>query len=332
MAIRLGRVVPPSAVAPAFADAARARSDRRQTITRAEEYRDRARSEARGQAREIADLAAGQVDRLVQPARGEAARLPACWRRHAKIPDHSARDFSSRRWPNSCPGFGARSSCRPARTSTSRCLVMRPRRNPGGRSMRRFVAGLFTAIVMALMIWTALSHTRSPKAAGEVTAASSRFQDSRLQNSAQFTGATACIEGLLASARAGDVVAYLATFGGSLQDRLTREAEEIGRDAFAVRLRRAAMARKSHAVFAPEPEGDRPDVVRVTVESAFADRIERQTFHLDRAPRGWVVTGIDTAREHVSRTPLGSLATYNEPEGPPVAARSDEPAGNDLEN
>ena len=75
MAIRLGRVVPPTAVAPAFADAARARSDRRQAITRAEEYRDRSQSEARGQAREIADTAAGRVDRLVEPARGEAARF-----------------------------------------------------------------------------------------------------------------------------------------------------------------------------------------------------------------------------------------------------------------
>jgi membrane protease subunit HflK len=75
VAIRLGRVVPPTAVAPAFADAARARSDRRQAITRAEEYRDRAGSEARGQAREIADRAAGQFERLVQPARGEAARF-----------------------------------------------------------------------------------------------------------------------------------------------------------------------------------------------------------------------------------------------------------------
>jgi len=75
VAIRLGRVVPPSAVAPAFADAARARSDRRQAITRAEEYRDRTQSDARGQAREIADLAAGRFDRLVQPARGEAARF-----------------------------------------------------------------------------------------------------------------------------------------------------------------------------------------------------------------------------------------------------------------
>jgi len=75
VAIRLGRVVPPAAVAPAFADAARARSDRRQAITRAEEYRDRSRSEARGRSREIADAAAGRFDRLVQPARGEAARF-----------------------------------------------------------------------------------------------------------------------------------------------------------------------------------------------------------------------------------------------------------------
>ena len=75
VAIRLGRVVPPAAVAPAFADAARARSDRRQAITRAEEYRDRSQSEARGRGREIADAAAGRFDRLVQPARGEAARF-----------------------------------------------------------------------------------------------------------------------------------------------------------------------------------------------------------------------------------------------------------------
>jgi membrane protease subunit HflK len=75
VAVRLGRVAPPSAVAPAFADAARARSDHRQAITRAEEYRDRSQSETRGQSREIADAAAGQFERLVQPARGEAERF-----------------------------------------------------------------------------------------------------------------------------------------------------------------------------------------------------------------------------------------------------------------
>jgi modulator of FtsH protease HflK len=87
MAIRLGRVVPPAAVAPAFADAARARSDRRQAITRAEEYRDRAQSDGRGRAREIADAAAGRFDRLVEPARGEAARFNRVLAESRKAPE-----------------------------------------------------------------------------------------------------------------------------------------------------------------------------------------------------------------------------------------------------
>jgi len=75
LAVRLGRLAPPVAVAPAFADAARARSDRRQAVTRALEYRDQTQSLARGEAREIADAAAGRIDRIVQPARGEAERF-----------------------------------------------------------------------------------------------------------------------------------------------------------------------------------------------------------------------------------------------------------------
>ena len=75
LAVRLGRVAPPVPVAPAFADAARARSDKRQVITSAEEYRDRARSEARGQAREILDLAQAQHDQTLASARGEADRF-----------------------------------------------------------------------------------------------------------------------------------------------------------------------------------------------------------------------------------------------------------------
>ena len=56
---RVDPVVSKSAVAlkQAFADAARARSDLRQAVTRAEEYADRARADASGQAREVADAA-----------------------------------------------------------------------------------------------------------------------------------------------------------------------------------------------------------------------------------------------------------------------------------
>lgn len=74
-AVRLGRVAPPVAVAPAFADAARARSDRRQVVTRAEEFRDWALADAKGQAREVADRAAGRFEQDVQSARGEADRF-----------------------------------------------------------------------------------------------------------------------------------------------------------------------------------------------------------------------------------------------------------------
>jgi modulator of FtsH protease HflK len=87
VAVRLGRVVPPAAVSPAFADAARARSDRRQAITRAEEYRDRSRSLAQAQVREIADAAAGRFDRLVQPAQGEAARFRRVLAEASKNPE-----------------------------------------------------------------------------------------------------------------------------------------------------------------------------------------------------------------------------------------------------
>ncbi len=74
-AIRLGRVTPPVAVAPAFADAARARSDRRQSVTTAEEYRDRALADAKSTAQETADRASARFEREVQTARGEADRF-----------------------------------------------------------------------------------------------------------------------------------------------------------------------------------------------------------------------------------------------------------------
>jgi len=74
-AVRLGRVAPPVPVAPAFADASRARSDLRQAVTRAEEYAEQAAADAQGRTREIADRAAARHERLVQLAKGEADRF-----------------------------------------------------------------------------------------------------------------------------------------------------------------------------------------------------------------------------------------------------------------
>ena len=192
--------------------------------------------------------------------------------------------------------------------------------------MKRVVAALLTMIVMALMVWTALSQSRSSRNAAHVLIDDDpRFHDSRSAEIAKMDGTTACIESLLSSARAGDVAKYLSAFTGPLRDRLAREADEIGRDAFAQRLRQASMCRKSHAIFAPEPLGTGLEGAWITAESAYTDRIERQRFRLERSSSGWLVTEIETAREHVPKARLGSLATYQEPEGPPVAAIADEP-------
>lgn len=74
-AVRLGQLAPPVPVAPAFADAARARSDKRQAITSAEEYRDRLQADTRGRVQEIADRAGADHDTLTQAARGDADRF-----------------------------------------------------------------------------------------------------------------------------------------------------------------------------------------------------------------------------------------------------------------
>lgn len=198
--------------------------------------------------------------------------------------------------------------------------------------MKRLAAALATAIVMTLMAWTALSNPRPSQRAASDAGSDSGLPNSGFANGAEYQGATASIEGLLAAARDGDVDTYLKMFSGALRDRLTREADEIGRDVFARRLRLAGLARKSHAVFSPERDGDRADAVRITVESTFADRIERQEFRLERDQSGWAVTAIETARENVPTTPFGSLATYQEPEAPPVASRPDDSPSNEPDS
>ena len=102
-------------MAPAFADAARARSDRRQAVTRAEEYRDRARADARGQAREIADRAAGRFDRLVQVARGEADRFTKVLAESRKDPAATRRRLYLEALAELLPRFGRKVVVAPGR-------------------------------------------------------------------------------------------------------------------------------------------------------------------------------------------------------------------------
>jgi hypothetical protein len=190
--------------------------------------------------------------------------------------------------------------------------------------MKRLLAGLCTATIIGLMMWIGLGRSPSSTERASDSETGSPYQnprihDARLQDQVRLQGATDQIERLLASAREGDASSYLNAFGGALRARLEREADENGRDAFAVGLRKAGLARKSHAIFTPEREGDRDDAARITVESTFADRLERQTFHLARADRGWLVIEVETAREQVPPHAPGSPATFAEPEGIPVA-------------
>jgi modulator of FtsH protease HflK len=104
--VRLGRVAPPAPVAPAFADAARARSDRRQAITAAEEYRDRAQANARSLAREIADRATACHDRALQIARGEADRFRKVLAESRKSPDATRRRLYLEALAELLPRFG----------------------------------------------------------------------------------------------------------------------------------------------------------------------------------------------------------------------------------
>ncbi len=98
--------------------------------------------------------------------------------------------------------------------------------------------------------------------------------------------------------------------------------EERGLEAFAAELRRFGQRRASYAVFAAEPAGKAPETARVTVETTFTDRIERQTYRLELRDAGWLVTDVERARDQVPRNPLGSWATYQEPEGAPVTTAS----------
>jgi hypothetical protein len=85
---------------------------------------------------------------------------------------------------------------------------------------------------------------------------------------------------------------------------------------FADDLKRAARSRKSHAIFAVEPEGN--VTARVTVETVYPDRNERQTYHLAQEAGGWLVNDVETVRSRVPKSRYGMPASYEEPEGVPV--------------
>src|SRR5579864_6888531 len=147
--------------------------------------------------------------------------------------------------------------------------------------MKRFLATFVTIALMALVVSAGVRRTHSPTES--LIPSPDPAPEEKLRE-------------LLSSAQRGDVPAYLAAFTGPFRERLEREVEERGRDAFALDLQRASKARKSHAIFAPEPDG--PGAVRIMVETVYLDRNERQTYLLTEGPEGWKVADVETVRSH----------------------------------
>jgi hypothetical protein len=169
--------------------------------------------------------------------------------------------------------------------------------------MRRIVAGVLTVALMGGLLWSGLRRPSARPGAGPGRADAPDPVEARLNR-------------LLDDALRGDVSSYLDDFSGPLRARLEREADERGRSTFAADLRRTARARKSHAIFAVEPEGE--GAARITVEAVYPDRNERQTYHLTRESGGWLVDDVETVRSQVPRARFGTVASYQEPEGVPV--------------
>ena len=172
--------------------------------------------------------------------------------------------------------------------------------------MRRLIAGTLTVVLMVVLLWSGTRRPPEPVVGPTVSKAgvwSARPSEER-------------IRALLSSAEEGDVSSYLDSFAGSLRERLEREVNERGRTAFADDLRRASRTRKSHAVFAPEPES--LDAVRITVETVYPDRNERQTYRVERGESGWLVAGVETVKSHQPQSKFGAPAVFVAPEGVPV--------------
>src|SRR5262245_50317997 len=125
--------------------------------------------------------------------------------------------------------------------------------------MKPILAGILTvAILAAVLVFGSRRGT---------TTVPSEPQAAETQGEVVASPAEETVRRLLRSGEDGDVTAYLAAFADPLKTRLEREVEGRGRESFAGDLKRAAAVRKSHAVFAAEPDGD--SVAKVAVETVY---------------------------------------------------------------
>ncbi len=109
---------------------------------------------------------------------------------------------------------------------------------------------------------------------------------------------------MLASARGGNVAAYLASFSGPLEASLRESVRESGEAEFAKYLKDSNAALKGVAVGAAQKLDETG--VNVRVEYVYQDRNEVQTMRLENMSDGWKITRIDGAERAKTLVPYGT--------------------------
>lgn len=101
----------------------------------------------------------------------------------------------------------------------------------------------------------------------------------------------AAIYAMLDAARAGDVKAYLARFGGPMETSLRQMLSESSSAAFSAYLRDTNAAIKGVVVSDPQLNGN---TATLQIQYVYADRTESQTMYLEKSGPGWTIvqTGI----------------------------------------
>ena len=151
--------------------------------------------------------------------------------------------------------------------------------------MKRIVAGVITALVLAALLIVAAVRSATPAA----------------QTPEQ------CLEQMFQAMKEGNVTSYLRCFTGELRDRLERNAKEQPTEKFSQYLKETVAPVKGRAVYKTEASGD--DHVRLVVDRVYEQRQwEYQGYRLRRESGAWRIYAIDPAELHEPPVPYGTPA------------------------
>ena len=131
-----------------------------------------------------------------------------------------------------------------------------------------------------------------------------RKQVARFSAPPPQTAAQDVIYAMLDASRAGDVKAYLATYGGQMRAALEQSVRETGEEPFSRFLKESNAAVKGIAVTEPQPLSERE--VKVRVEYVYQDRNEAQTVGLEKTGADWKITRVDGSERLKTLIPYGT--------------------------